>query len=547
MDADVIVVGSGFGGAVAALRLTEAGHRVVVLERGRRLSDDDLLKARRDPRAYVWQPSLGMRGFFWQRILRHVAVIGGTGVGGGSIVWAGVLLPPRPSFYRQPGMSRLGVDWEEELAGPLQRAAAMLGRATAPAGARMDQNLRATAEAMGRGGTFGPVPVAIHFGKPGVSEPDPFFGGEGPARTGCRLCGECLLGCPYGAKNQLTRNYLHLAERYGARIVPEQDVTTVKECPGGYEVVAAHPFGRGRPTAWRAPRVVVAAGVLGTVELLLRCRDEHGTLPRISGRLGEHVRTNSEAITAVLGAPGTDLSDGPTITSDFHPDPRTHTTLNRYMGGWHMRAQVGPLVDDDVPARRARRVVGQLARHPLRQLRVVAARDFLRRLTVFTTMQEHESELALEVRRSRLRPWRRALTSRLVAGVRPPSNLVLANEVTRTYARLTGGRPLNLLGESVGGLSVTAHVLGGAVMGRDAEEGVVDTDHEVFGHPGLHVVDASVLPANLGVNPSLTVTALAERFAERFAARHLPSGQDVVRRHRLVAQPVATLDTEEVT
>ncbi len=546
MDADVIVVGSGFGGAVTALRLTEAGHDVLVLERGRRLDDGDLLRARKDPRAYLWQPTLGMRGFFWQRILRHVAVIGGTGVGGGSIVWAGVLLPPRPDFYRQPSMRRLGVNWEAELAGPLERAQTMLGRATAPSDAQMDRSLRATAEAMGRGHTFGPVPVAIHFGLPGVTESDPFFGGEGPERTGCRLCGECLLGCPYGAKNQLTRNYLHLAERYGARIVAERDVQVIRECDGGYEVEATDPFGSGSGGTWRAPRVVVAAGVLGTVELLARCRDQHGTLPRISRRLGHHVRTNSEAITAVLARRGTDLSRGPTISSDFHPDARTHTTLNRYMGGWHMRAQVGPLVDDDVPTRRARRVFVELLRHPWRQARVTGARDFLRRLTVFTTMQEHDSELALEVRRSRLRPWRSVLTSRVVEGARPPSNLPVANEVTRTYAALTGGRPLNLLGESVGGLSVTAHILGGAVMGRNAEEGVVDVDHEVFGHPGLFVADASVLAANLGVNPSLTVTAFAERFASRFAVRFLPSRQDVPRRGRTEARPVKAQDPEEV-
>lgn len=516
-DADVVVVGSGFGGAVTALRLTEAGHRVIVLEKGRRLTDEDLLRARRDPRAYLWQPGAGMRGFFWQRIFRHMAIIGGTGVGGGSVVWAGVLLEPGDDFYEAPSLSGLGID-REELAPHLARAARMLGRVPCAHLSQMDDYLYAAARTVGAGETFGPVPTGIHFGRPGVTEPDPFFDGEGPARTGCRLCGECLLGCPYGAKNDLTRNYLYLAERRGAEIRAESEVASLRPWGEGYLVETKHPWRRGRRTTLAAHRVVLAAGVLGTVELLHRCRDELGTLPRVSDQLGQHVRTNSEALTAVLQPPGQDLSDGPTISSHFHPDPRTHVTQNRYIGGWHMRAQLGPMVDDDQPLRRARRVLGSVARQPLAQARLMGARDFLKRLTVLTTMQRHDSELALDLRRSPWQPWRRVLRSRVTGGVRPPSNLPVANAVTRAYADASGGRPLNLFGESVGGLSVTAHVLGGAVMGRDATEGVVDAGHEVFGHPGLYVADASVIPANLGVNPSLTISALAERFASTFPA-----------------------------
>ncbi|QCX27528.1 GMC oxidoreductase [Nocardioides jishulii] len=517
-QADVVVIGSGFGGAVAALRLTEAGHRVVVLEQGRHLTDDDLHRARTDPRAYLWQPGVGLRGFFWQRVFRHMAVIGAAGVGGGSIVWAGVLLEPGRDFLRSPAMASLGVDWETELPGHLDTAARMLGRATCPHRGSMDDHLCQAAQALGAEATFGPVPVAIHFGRPGETVPDPFFDGEGPERTGCRLCGECLLGCPYGAKNQLTRNYLHLAQRYGAEIRAEHQVDAIAPLPhGGYVVRSRHPWRREvRPRTITARRVVLAGGVLGTLDLLQRCRDVSGTLPHVSSRLGEGVRTNSEAITAVLQPPGDDFSEGPTISSDFHPDARTHTTLNRYMGGWHMRAQVGPLVDDDLPARRARRVLATLARHPGDQLALLTSRHFLRRLTVLTTMQQHDSELALRLRRSPWLPWRKGLRSAVVDGVRPPSNLPVANAVTQAFADSSGGRPLNLLGESVGGLSVTAHILGGAAMGRDATQGVIDSRHEVFGHPGLYVADASAIPGNLGVNPSLTVTALAERFCTLF-------------------------------
>lgn len=322
----------------------------------------------------------------------------------------------------------------------------MLGRVVAPSRGEMDEHLQATAQALGRGHTFGLVPVAIHFGTPGVREPDPFFDGQGPERTGCRLCGECLLGCPYGAKNQLTRNYLHLAEGNGARILAEQEVHDVEVTSSGYRVRTQHPWKAGAGHEFTAPRVVLAAGVLGTVDLLLRARDETGSLRKVSPTLGRHVRTNSEAITAVLHPPGTDLSAGPTISSDFHPDEHTHTTQNRYMGGWHMRAQVGPLVDDDRRGRRALRVMGAVARRPLVQMRTSAAPDFLRRLTVLTTMQRHDSELSLVRRRSILRPWKWTLVSPVRAGERPPSNLPIANRVTRTYAEVSGGRPLNLLG-----------------------------------------------------------------------------------------------------
>lgn len=395
-DADVVVVGSGFGGAVSALRLTEAGHRVVVLEKGRRLRDEDLARARRDPRAYLWQPAVGMRGFFWQRLFRHVGIIGGSGVGGGSIVWAGVLLEPGEEFYRARSLRALGVDWRAELAPHLQRASRMLGRVVTTHRGPMDHHLRSAARALGAEASYGPVPLAIHFGREGVTEPDPFFGGEGPARTGCRLCGECLLGCPYGAKNQLTRNYLHLAERYGAEIRAEQEVHALVPLPqGGYEVRTRHPWRAGEAQVLRAHRVVLAAGVLGTLDLLYRCR-ELGTLPRLSPTLGRHVRTNSEALTAVVAQPGADLSRGPTISSDFHPDAHTHVTQNRYVGGWHMRLQLGPMVDDERPGRRALRVLGHLVRRPATQARLVAAKGFLRRLTVLTTMQHSDNELALE-------------------------------------------------------------------------------------------------------------------------------------------------------
>lgn len=354
--------------------------------------------------------------------------------------------------------------------------------------------------------------------------------GTGP--HGCWLCGECLLGCPYGAKNQLTRNYLHLAEKYGAQVRAEHEVTGIRPLPDdGYEVAVAHPWRRTAMVPLRARRVGLAGGVLGTLDLLFRCRDELGTLRHVSPMLGKRVRTNSEALTAILQPPGQDLSRGPTISSDFYPDPDTHVTQNRFVGGWHMRLQVGPIVDGERKGARALRTLGRLAAGPVAQARRMAACGFERRLTVLTVMQHLDNELAFERRRSPVRPWRRVLRSQAVPGRQAPSYLPVANEVTRAFAESSGGTPLNLLGETLGGLSVIAHILGGAVMGASAAEGVVDTSHEVFGHPGLYVADASTIPANLGVNPSLTVTALAERFASLFPAA--PEG--AVRREPVAA------------
>ncbi|MBS9373721.1 Cholesterol oxidase [Rhodococcus sp. B50] len=515
--ADVLVVGSGFGGAVAALRLTDQGRKVVVLEQGRRHTRDDFEAARRDPRRYLWVPELGLRGFFAQRVLSHVGIIGGVGVGGGSIVWAGVLLEPKDAFFTDPAWPSVPDGWRAELTEHYRTAARMLGRATAPIKGPMDEHLEVVARRAGAGETYGPTPMAIWFGDEGVTVPDPFFGGEGPERTGCVMCGGCLVGCPYGSKNTLDLNYLWLAQRRGAEIRPDSRVVSVAALDGGgYEVELAD------GERLRAPEVVLAAGVLGTVELLFRSR-ENGGLPNVSQRLGVGVRTNSEAITAVLADDvDVDLTRGPTISSEFYPDDRTHVTQNRYVGGWHMRLQLGPLVDGDDPRRRRRAALRALASRPALQLRTMFARNFIRRLSVFTVMQDVENEIRLVFDRSPVRPWRRVLRSRAVPGLQAPSYLPQANAVARSFAESIGGRPLNLLLESVGGKSITAHILGGASMGTDATDGVIDTDHQVFGHPGLYVVDGSAIPANVGVNPSLTITAMAERFAARYAARRVP-------------------------
>lgn len=518
---DFAVIGSGFGGSVAALRLAEKGYRVAVVEQGRRFTAEEIASAGQDLRRLFWLPRLGMDGFFVQHFFRHLLVLGGVGVGGGSLGYAAVLLEPQESFFRDPVWNNLGVDWQAELGPHYTRARQMLGAAPNPYMDEMDDYLRETAEALGAGETFDTLPLGIYFGEEGETVPDPFFAGQGPARTGCRRCGECLVGCRYGAKNSLDKNYLYLAEQLGVEILPERQVTAIRpldggtDGPAGYELEMVNPLRGNRPyPPLQARQVVVAAGVIGTLKLLFHCRDVAGTLPRLSPQLGEVVRTNSEAIVGVLSPDENATLDegGPTITSHFYPNDHTHITQNRFPAGYtFMKFQSGPLVDGARPRRRRLRTLARMVRHPLATTRNWRARNWHRRVVILSVMQQLDNHLTFRLRR---RGPFSGLTTTFADGKRPPTYLPEANEAARALAKVMGGDPLNSLSESVGGMSVTAHILGGCQMGRSAAEGVIGTDHQVFGYPGLYVVDGSAVSANVGVNPSLTITALAERAME---------------------------------
>jgi cholesterol oxidase len=519
-DFDVIVIGSGFGGSVSALRLAEKGWRVAVVEQGRRLDDAAIAEAGTDPRALAWAPALGLKGFFAQDVFQHVAIVRGIGVGGGSLVYAAVLLEPNDRFYRDPAWAGLALDWKAELAPHYATAKRMLGVTPNPSHGIQDDWLRKTAERMGAGDTFDTVPQGIFFGDPSRPAEDPFFDGQGPARTGCNRCGRCITGCAYGAKNTLDKNYLYLAEARGVRVFPECLVTHVQSlAEGGYAVHCRHPWDkRSGRSVLRAARVVVAAGALGSLEILFASRDRYRTLPRLSRALGSHVRTNSEAIVGILSKDAnTDVTNGATISSHFYADARTHITQNRFPPSYgFMKWYMGPLVDGAKPLLRALRTVLHFLLHPIESTRSFWARNWHKRISVLTVMQQADNEIAFDYGRSLLRGLRYALRSRIGRSGRSPSYLPQANAAARAFAEASGGTPLNMWMESVAGLSVTAHVLGGAVMASGPDSGVVDTAHEVFGYPGLYVVDASAIPANVGVNPSLTIAALAERFAARF-------------------------------
>jgi len=496
---DVVVVGSGFGGSVAALRASEKGYSVCVLEAGRRFGPGDFPRTSWDLRRYLYAPRLGLHGIQRLTLLHDVLVLSGAGVGGGSLVYANTLYEPLEDAWRDPQWDGV-MDWKAELAPYYAVARRMLGAASVPFETPADLVMRRVAERMGVAGTYHQPEVAVFFGEPGREVDDPYFGGDGPRRTGCIRCGGCMVGCRHGAKNTLDRNYLHLAERLGAVVLPEREATLVTRSHKGWEVRAERPGRRrGEPERFRAGQVVLAAGVLGTVSLLLRSG--------LGGPLvGERVRTNSEAIVGATADSGkVDYSTGVAITSSIHPDPRTHVEPVRYPRGSNAMGLLGTVLVDGGPGTaRQLRFLGQVARHPLAFLRSLSVRRWSERTIILLVMQSHDNALRLRVRRGRL-------VSSQGEGTPNPSYIPAANEAARLTAEEIGGRPGSSLNEVLLDVPTTAHILGGACVGASAATGVVDAYHRVFSDPGLHVVDGSAVSANLGVNPSLTITAQAER------------------------------------
>jgi cholesterol oxidase len=522
---DVIIIGSGFGGSVAALRLIEKGYSVAVIEAGRRFADGDLPQTSWRLRRYLWLPRLGCLGI--QRIdvlpgtgrgrgegRGGVLVYSGAGVGGGSLVYANTLYEPHPEFFDDPQWRDI-TDWRAELAPHYDQARRMLGVTRYTRHTAADRAMRAVAQRMGVGDTFTAAPVGVYLGEPGHTRPDPYFGGAGPARTGCLHCGSCMTGCRHGAKNTLVKNYLYLAEQAGAEIIARTTVTAVKVASAGGYRVRTEPTGTWRP--WRrrtllADQVIFAAGTLGTQRLLHRMRAT-GQLSGLSSRLGELTRTNSESI---LGAVvprraarrrGLDLTDGVAITSSFHPDGRTHVQPVRYGRGANAMGLLQTVLTDGGP-RRARRWLRQLVRHPVAAARVMSVRGWSQRTLLALVMQSEDNSLTTHYRRSRL--GRRRLVAGAGHGAPSPSWVPAGNRAARLLAHELDAVPAGSISE-VFNMAVTAHPLGGAVIGATPETGVVDAYHRVFGHAGLHVVDGAAVCANLGANPSLTITAQAER------------------------------------
>jgi cholesterol oxidase len=512
---DVIVVGSGFGGSVTALRLTEKGYRVAVLEAGRRFADADFATNSWHLRQFLWAPRLGCYGIQRIHALRDTLVLAGAGVGGGSLNYANTLYEPLPAFYRDAQWAHI-TDWAAELAPYYDQAKRMLGVVTNPTLTPSDEVMRGVAGDMGVADTFHPTPVGVFFGQPGAAADDPYFGGAGPARTGCNECGECMTGCRHGAKNTLVKNYLHLAESAGAEVLPLTTVVAITPVAGGYAVDTVATDRRRQRRRFVAGQVVLAAGTYNTQRLLHRMRDS-GALPDLSPRLGELTRTNSESIIgAATFRQREDFSRGVAITSSFHPDEHTHIEPVRYGRGSNVMGLLQTVQTSGggrVPRwLRWLGVVGrQLVRRPWWLARLLVVRGWSQRTIIVLVMQSRDNSLTTYTKRSRL-TGRRKLTSRQGHGEPNPTWVPAGNEATRLAAQRIGGQPGGNWGE-VFGMPMTAHFLGGAPIGDSARTGVIDPYHRVYGHPGLHVVDGAAVSANLGVNPSLTITAQAERAA----------------------------------
>ena len=516
-DTDVAVIGSGFGGSVAALRLSEKGYRVSVFEAGRRFADQDFAKTSWDLRSFLWAPMLGMFGIQRIHVMKDVAILAGAGVGGGSLVYANTLYIPGARFFSDPQWAGI-TDWANELAPYYDQAGRMLGIADNPTMTPSDIVMKQVADDMGVGHTFRMTPVGVYFGTPGVSAPDPYFGGAGPARTGCIECGECMTGCRWNAKNTLPKNYLHLAESAGARIMPMTTVVGIDPLPeGGYriETRASGMFGNRIRRWYTAEQVVFAAGTYNTQKLLHKMKDQ-GRLPRLSAALGRLSRTNSESILGAVArstsTTGADFTEGVAITSSWYPDENTHVEPVRYgKGSNSMGLLQSVLTQPRIGMPRWRVWLGELARNPRVASQFLNVRRWSERTVISLIMQPVDNSLTLTGKRSRLGPFSRwRLTTDQSESTPAPTYMPVAQDVVRRVADKIGGVPGASVFENFDA-ALTAHFVGGCVIGADDTSGVVDAYHRVFGYPGLHIVDGSTITANLGVNPSLTITAQAER------------------------------------
>ena len=512
-DYDWMVIGSGFGGSVSALRLAEKGYRVAVIECGRRFADHEFAERLSQLRRSIWMPKLGMRGILRISKFKDVTVLSGCGVGGGSLVYAQTL-------YRAP--ERFFAEWKRVSgeAGDLDmhyaEAERMLGVVTHPRCTPIDEVFAGIAADMGVPDSFQPTPVGVYFGKPGVTVADPFFSGEGPARTGCIECGQCMLGCRHNAKNTLPKNYLWLAEGTGVQVIPERTVTLIEPLAAsdgadGYRITHT------RTGAWlrnntrtvTARGVVVAAGALGTNQLLAACKAA-GALPAISDRLGHVVRTNSESLTAVTMPTDRGWWQQVALSSSIHPDENTHSEIVTYgIGADLMSLLFILLTPGGTRLSRPLKLIVQILCHPVCFARQARVGDWSRRTIITGVMQTLDNSMRFVPRRS--------LTGRVAIQTRQdrdhpiPTFLPYANEIARRIAEKTGGIAQSWLGEALLNAPVTAHILGGAVTAVDPSRGVIDMNHRVFGYRNLLVCDGAAVPANPGVNPSLTITAMAER------------------------------------
>jgi len=520
---DYVIIGSGFGGSVSAMRLTEKGYSVLVLERGKRFEDKDYPKSNWNIWKFLWLPALRCFGIFQMTFLNGQLALHGNGVGGGSLTYGNVLVEPDDRLFRAPAWHHLA-DWKSILQPHYETAKHMLGVTPNPQLTHTDEKMHEIAEELGNGHTFKPTDVGVFFGKQGEEEqtvPDPYFNGEGPARAGCNFCGGCMVGCRYNAKNILTKNYLYFAEKRGAKIFSEATVTDIRPLTAGYGQLEARYevdyhsttslFNGSRQTV-RARNVVVSAGALGTMRLLFRCRDVTGSLPLISSCLGDKVRTNSENILGVTSRnKDVDFSKGIAISSIFQADDVTRVEPVRYSdGSSFIRIMTAPHVEGNLALVRFLKTIWEIIRHPIDFLYGKFFSRWARYTTILLVMQVEENLTHIRLGRNLFTLFKRGLVLKPDGDHPIPRQIKIGNFVTRALAKKVNGIPAAAFTDSLFNFPTTAHLMGGVPFGRNEEEGVVDLNCQIFNYPGLYVIDGSIMPANPGVNPSLTITALAE-------------------------------------
>jgi cholesterol oxidase len=508
-DFDVAIIGSGFGGSVSALRLSEKGYSVAVFEAGRRFTEENYAKNSWDLKNFLWAPELGFFGIQRFHVLRGVAILAGAGVGGGSLVYANTLYVPGDTFFQDPQWREI-TDWKSELAPFYDQAKRMLGVTQNPTMTPSDIVMKEIAEDMGVGNTFTLTPVGVFFGEGhGKKSADPFFGGVGPTRTGCIECGECMTGCRYDAKNTLPKNYLGLAEAAGARVMPMSTVTQVQPLQAGGYQITIRKTGTKKERTYTATDVIFAAGTYNTQKLLHHMKDE-GILPNLSPALGKLSRTNSESILgAVAKTTKTDFTEGVAITSSFFPDPQTHVEPVRYGKGSNSMGLLQTVMTTPQIGRKRWAVwVREIVKHPKDVAIALNVKSWSERSVISLVMQTVDNSLTLKGKRNRFGRW--SLSTVPSESTPAPTYIPVAQEVVERAAEIIDGRSGASVFESFDA-ALTAHFVGGCVIGSDSDSGVIDGYHRVFGHVGLHVVDGSAITANLGVNPSLTITAQAER------------------------------------